>query len=84
VARARELYSQARRGLVALSPAGRLTTLAASEFYAMILTAIEERDYDVFGARAYVPNGRKLTALPSVAAAFVRIAWAPGISRGRR
>jgi 15-cis-phytoene synthase len=75
VARARDLYVQARRGIPALSPAGRLTTLAASEFYATILTAIEERDYDVFGARAYVPNGRKLAALPSVAGAFVRIAW---------
>jgi phytoene synthase len=75
VARARDLYVQARRGIPALSPAGRLTTLAASEFYATILTAIEERDYDVFGARAYVPNGRKLAALPSVASAFVRIAW---------
>jgi phytoene synthase len=75
VARARDLYVQARRGIPALSPAGRLTTLAASEFYATILTAIEEREYDVFGARAYVPNGRKLAALPSVAGAFVRIAW---------
>ena len=75
VARARDLYVQARRGIPALSPAGRLTTLAASEFYATILTAIEERDYDVFGARAYVPNGRKLAALPGVAAAFVRLAW---------
>jgi 15-cis-phytoene synthase len=75
VARARDLYVKARRGIPALSPAGRLTTLAASEFYATILSAIEERDYDVFGARAYVPNGRKLAALPSVAGAFVRIAW---------
>jgi phytoene synthase len=74
VARARDLYIKARRGIPALSPAGRLTTLTASEFYATILTAIEERDYDVFGARAYVPNSRKLAALPSVAAALVRIA----------
>jgi phytoene/squalene synthetase len=66
-----------------LSPAGQLTTLAASELYAMILTSIEERDYDVFGARAFVPNGRKLSALPGVAAAFVRIARSPGTTRGR-
>ena len=83
VARARDLYVQARRGIPALSPAGRLTTLAASEFYATILRAIEERDYDVFGARAYVPNGRKLAALPGVAADFVRLAWPPGATRGR-
>jgi phytoene synthase len=58
-----------------LSPSGRLTTLAASELYASILDAIEENDYDVFSARAYVPNGRKLGAMPGVAAAFVRLAW---------
>jgi phytoene synthase len=75
VARARDLYVEARRGIPALSPAGRLTTLAASQFYATILTAIEERDYEVFSARAYVPNGRKIAALPGVAAAFVRSTW---------
>ncbi|MDF3042023.1 MAG: crtB [Thermomicrobiales bacterium] len=82
VARARNLYVQARRGIPALSPAGRLTTLAASEFYATILRAIEERDYDVFGARAYVPTGRKLAALPGLATDFVRLAWPPGATRG--
>jgi 15-cis-phytoene synthase len=82
VARARNLYVQARHGIPALSPAGRLTTLAASEFYATILRAIEERDYDVFGARAYVPNGRKLAALPGLATDFVRLAWPPGATRG--
>jgi phytoene synthase len=81
-ARARGLYAEARRGLPALSPSGRLTTLAASELYASILTAIEESDYDVFGARAYVPNARKLGALPGVAAAFVRLAWPLGTTRG--
>jgi 15-cis-phytoene synthase len=75
VARARDVYVQARRGIPALSPAGRLATLAAGEFYATILTAIEERDYDVFGARAYVPNGRKIAALPGVTAALVRSTW---------
>jgi phytoene synthase len=84
VARARDLYVQARRGIPALSPAGRLTTLTASELYAAILTAIGERDYDVFGARAYVPNSRKLAALPSVAADFVRLACPSGVTRGRR
>jgi 15-cis-phytoene synthase len=83
VARARGLYADARRGFPALSPAGQLTTLAASELYAMILTSIEERDYDVFGARAFVPIGRKLSALPGVAADFVRIAWPLGTTRGR-
>ena len=78
VARARGLYADARRGFPALSPAGQLTTLAAGELYARILTSIEERDYDVFGARAFVSNGRKLRALPGVAAAFIRVAWPLG------
>jgi phytoene synthase len=81
--RARDLYVQARRGIPALSPAGRLTTLAASELYAAILTAIEERDYDVFGGRACVPNRRKLGALPGVAADFVRFACTSSATRGR-
>jgi phytoene synthase len=83
VARARHLYAEAGRGLAALSPAGRLTTMAARELYATILTAIEENDYDVFGTRAFVPTGRKLGALPGVAAAFLQLSWTQGLTRGR-
>jgi len=75
IARARSLYADSRRGLPALSPPGRLTTMAGSELYAAILTRIEELDYDVFAGRAYVPTGRKLGALPGVAAAFVQLSW---------
>jgi phytoene synthase len=75
VARARGLYAEARKGFSALSPAGLLATLAASELYAAILAAIEENDYDVFAARAYVPHRRKLGAVPGVMAAFVRLTW---------
>src|SRR5918993_1488136 len=37
IARTRALYADARRGLPALSPSGRLTALAGSELYATIL-----------------------------------------------
>ena len=80
-ARARSLYADARRGLPALSPSGRLTALAGSELYATILTRIEEMDYDVLDTRAHVSTRRKLRALPGVATTFARLSWsipAPG------
>jgi 15-cis-phytoene synthase len=81
IARARALYADARRGIPALSPSGRLTALAGSELYATILTRIEEMDYDVLDTRAHVTTHRKLRALPGVAATFARLSWsltAPG------
>ncbi len=82
IARARDLYESARAGVPALSPAGRLTTLASSHLYGKILNRIEEQDYDVFGSRAYVPTQRKLRAMPTVAAAFLRL-YLPSPSRVR-
>jgi phytoene synthase len=82
IARARGLYADARRGFPALAPSGRWTALAGSEMYAAILTRIEENGYDVFGARASVSTSRKLGALPGIAAAFVRLASAPGLREG--
>jgi phytoene synthase len=73
IARARSLYASSRQGLPALCPSGRLTALAGSELYSMILNRIEENRLDVFGARAHVSTGRKLAALPGIAAAFVRL-----------
>jgi phytoene synthase len=79
IARARSLYASARRGLPALCPTGRLTTLAGSELYAMILNRIEENRHDVFQHRAHVSTARKLVALPGIAATFIRysspLAW---------
>ena len=73
IARARALYDDARAGIPALSPAGRLTTVASAHLYGKILTRIEEQNYDVFAGRAHVPTGRKLCALPTVASSFVRL-----------
>jgi phytoene/squalene synthetase len=68
---------QARLGYPALSPSGRLTALAGERLYATILTRIEENDFDVFNTRAHVSTGRKLGALPGIAASFMRLSW-PG------
>ena len=73
IERARTLYQSAQVGIHALAPAGQLTALASSHLYAKILHRIEEQDYDVFGPRAYVPTPRKLRAMPTVAAAFLRL-----------
>ncbi len=75
--RARAIYTQARLGYPALSPSGRLTALAGERLYATILTRIEENDFDVFNTRAHVSTGRKLGALPGIAASFLRLSW-PG------
>lgn len=73
IARARELYRDAGQGVGALHPAGQITTLASSHLYSKILCKIEERGYDVFGARAHVPTSRKVRAVPVIAASFVRL-----------
>jgi 15-cis-phytoene synthase len=73
IARARALYASAHAGIPALAPAGQLAALASARLYAKILLRIEENDFDVFRTRAVVPNARKLRAMPTVAADFVRL-----------
>ena len=71
--RARILYAEARRGIPALSPAGRFTTLAASHFYAGILKEIEAQGYDPFRGRARVSSSKKVRSLPRIAISFVQL-----------
>lgn len=77
IARARQLYASALGGVSALAPSGRLTTLAASRFYAGILNEIEALDCNVFRKRARVSSSRKLRATPGVAVAFLRLSVMP-------
>jgi phytoene synthase len=83
IERARALYAASRRGLPALAPAGRLTTIAGSELYASILTRIEAMGYDVFSARAHVPTGHKLRAMPGIATTFVRLSMPFAVADAR-
>ncbi len=61
--RAGARYTDARRGLPALSPAGRLTALAGNELYASILSRIEEMNYDVLDTRAHVSTRHQPAAV---------------------
>jgi phytoene synthase len=78
IARARALYRDAQRGVLALTPSGRLTVLASSRLYCTILTRIEEQGFDVFSQRAVVPTARKVRAMPGIAASFLRLSVAGG------
>jgi phytoene synthase len=59
IARCRELYDSADKGLAMLPNRSRKAITAARRLYSRILDKIEERDYDVFGGRASVSTASK-------------------------
>ena len=59
VARAREYYKRARRGVFMLSPESRLPVQASLDCYSRILDKIEENGYDNLNMRAYVGKAEK-------------------------
>jgi phytoene synthase len=64
IARTRQFYRQAEKGISYLSPDARLPVWAALMHYSRILKSIERNNYDVFNQRAYVPQWQKLRSLP--------------------
>lgn len=62
IARARAYYLRAAVGVPMLQ-SGRWMVRAMSSIYGGILEAIEQRGYDVFSSRAFVPKARKLLLL---------------------
>ncbi len=67
VARARDYYARARRGVPYLASArSRRTVALMAALYGDILRVIEAQDYDVFRARAVVPGRRKLALAAGV------------------
>jgi len=64
IQRTRHIYAKAEQGISYLAPDARLPVWTALMLYSQILNYIERNDYDVFTKRAYVPNLRKLMALP--------------------
>jgi phytoene synthase len=69
IARAREIYRNARPGIRLLHPASRPCVLAAYRLYAGILDEIERADYRVLDRRVRVPGWRRAAvAAPAVAA----------------
>jgi phytoene synthase len=66
IARARQLYRHASKGLCWLADDGsRLTASAMAVIYSGILDAIERQNYDVFRSRARLTLGQKLRRLPA-------------------
>jgi phytoene synthase len=66
IARARQLYRQASKGLCWLADDGsRLSASAMAVIYSGILDAIERQNYDVFRSRARLTLGQKLRRLPA-------------------
>lgn len=59
IARCRELYDSADKGLAMLPNRSRKAITAARELYSRILDKIEDRNYDVFSGRASVSTASK-------------------------
>ncbi len=72
IQRTRKYYTQAERGITALSPDARWPVWSALMLYSKILDAIERNNYDVFRQRAYVSRLKKISYLP--------IAWLRAIA----
>jgi phytoene synthase len=66
VARARDYYREADKGIPFLSPDSRFTVFLSSRLYAGILADIEAHGYDVFSRRARVSLPRKLAQTPKL------------------
>ncbi len=63
VERAHRYYDEAQPGIQMLEPDTRFAIQSASLIYRGILRKIEERDYNPFLGRVYVPQSRKLNIL---------------------
>ena len=72
IARCRELYAAADRGLALLPRRSRLSIGAARTMYAAILDEIEADGYDVFAHRATVPPPRRLRLVAATTARLWR------------
>ncbi|WP_022923397.1 phytoene/squalene synthase family protein [Serinicoccus marinus] len=66
IARNRELYADASRGVAMLPPRGARCVATALRMYSLILDRIEAADYDVFTARRRVPRRTKVAILTDV------------------
>ncbi len=64
IARARQFYRKAEKGISCLAYDGRWPVWAALMHYSGILSVIERNDYNAFTKRAYVPQWQKLRSLP--------------------
>ena len=73
IARARDYYKQAERGIPMLSSGGRLAVKASLDLYSEILAKIEKNGYDNFRKRAYTSKLEKLAIVPKSAFAVMMV-----------
>jgi 15-cis-phytoene synthase len=66
IARAREYYRKAERGIPLLEKDARFTVLLAARIYAQILNEIERQNCDVFARRAHTTKLQKIRAIPAI------------------
>jgi len=64
IAKARNYYERARRGVFMLAPESRLPVQTSLDAYGTILAKIEENGYDTLTTRAYVGKWEKLSIIP--------------------
>jgi phytoene synthase len=64
IARTRQFYQKAEKGISYLCPDARLPVWAALMQYSQILEKIEHNDYNVFSQRVYVPQWQKIRSIP--------------------
>ena len=64
IARAREYYARARRGVFMLAPESRLPVQSSLDAYGGILDKIVENGFDSLTKRAYVGKWEKLAIIP--------------------
>lgn len=64
IAKARNYYERARRGVFMLAPESRLPVQSSLDAYGGILDKIEENGYDSLTTRAYVGKWEKLGIIP--------------------
>lgn len=81
IARARKLYLEALPGIPMLSLSGQLAVGTAAFLYSAILDEIEAIQYCVHRVRAYTTQRKKLTMLPRILFAVLRLR--PGINPSR-
>ena len=72
IARAREWYARAERGISMLAEDARLPVRASLDMYSKILDKIEENNYDNFNKRAYTSKLEKFLILPQ---SWMQVKW---------
>lgn len=64
IERARKYYDLARRGVFMLAEHSRVPVQSSLDAYGLILTKIEENNYDSLNTRAYTTKWEKLLTIP--------------------